>query len=136
MQVSSSFNGTVSNGINNLVGGYAAGFFNDEFVKIGVFQFGAPIAPGSVFAASTGATSFPNNNVTLGWALVTYMPAGDSDIPVDFFTANPRSDFLVEFDRMDHDEVDITTSRRLTATTVEGDNTEVECQALFLHFTN
>lgn len=139
VQVSSARgDGRTSNGITSLVGGYAVGFFNGDETfgppsRIGVFQFGEPIVPGEIF---TTAARFPNNNVTLGWALATNV-AATSQTPVQFFTNNTLSDFLIEFNRVGHNEVNVTTSRRTNTSgtpTVEGDNTSVRTQGLFVHF--
>ena len=72
VQSSSSYNGRFTNGITHVVGGYAVGFFNGEMdgggmMKLGVFQFGTALTPGEIFTTSD---TFPNSNLTLGWALV------------------------------------------------------------------
>lgn len=131
VQVSSAFNGRFSNGITNLVGGYAVGFFNGyNSSKIGVFQFGAPItAPGPVFTSTTSL----NNNTTLGWFLVTSVSANPTQTPVQFFTVNPNTDYLILFDRTSHSDVNIATSHRVSSTAADGDATQVGSTALFLH---
>jgi len=130
---SSAFKGRFTNNILGLVGGYAVGFFNGEMdgsnnVKLGVFQFGAPITSGPIF---TTATPFPNNNITLGWGLVSNTFEG---APGDFFTNNPNSDFFIEFDRTSHTDVEITVGSMVSG--ADTSNDEVECQALFVHFEN
>ncbi|MGP1347534.1 MAG: hypothetical protein ACTS3F_12830 [Phycisphaerales bacterium] len=61
--------------INNLIGGYALGFFskNPGGTPLGVFQFGAPLDQPAFFTTN----SFPNNTTTQGWALLTRSQAGD-----------------------------------------------------------
>ncbi|MEC9374509.1 MAG: hypothetical protein VYC34_11730, partial [Planctomycetota bacterium] len=124
VQVSSAFNGRFSTGITSVVGGYAVGFFNGHGGKLGVFQFGAPLTSSTIFSSA-----YVNNNLTLGWALVTYVPQGDTDTIAEFFTANSGADFAIEFNRTDHDEVSIRTSDDGS-----GDLDEVACQALFVHY--
>ena len=119
---------SVNDDIDAFTGGYAAGVFNGVAtvggnpVRVGVFQFGPQISASTVFTALTGTGSFPNDNVTLGWALVT-SPVTSSNIPN--FLANNGSDFLILFNRTGHNAVDISTS---------ADATEInQGDALFLH---
>ena len=79
--------------INNLVGGYAFGFFNATPENYGVFQFGQPLNEPNVFA-NTGV-SFPNNTITNGWALATVTTAYPN--ANGFFPANNRTDFILVF---------------------------------------
>lgn len=126
VQTSSAFDGRFSNGILGLTGGYGVGFFNGTNDAVGVFQFGAPLTAGGVFD-----TAFPNSNVTLGWALVSYTPQGESDTTAEFFSNNDDSDFLIIFDRTSDNDVEIS-----SASPSGGDTTEVGAQALFVHFDN
>ncbi len=128
VEVSSQFNGRVSDDVDTFPGGYAAGFFNGESSRLGVFQFGSMIAPGSIFGSED---EFPNNNVTKGWALVSNNPGGESDTIVEFFTQNPGAEFVIEFDRTSNSEVEISTSDNGI-----GDLNEVTCQGLFVWYDN
>lgn len=124
----------VGNAIRSFTGGYAAGVFNTAGggspYRIGVFQFGPQIddSATSVFSAITGTGSFPDNNITLGWALVT-APNGPLTDPGAFLAGN-ATDFLIIFNRTGHSNVDI----RTFSISGGGDATEVNRgDALFLH---
>ncbi|TVQ31700.1 MAG: hypothetical protein EA376_08535 [Phycisphaeraceae bacterium] len=135
VQVSSAHAGRFSNTITSLVGGYAVGFFNGERSggmpdKLGAFQFGPMITPGAIFGSGA---PFPNSNVTLGWALATNVPDGETDTRTEFFANNTRADFYIQFDRTGHNLVDISTGA--TASGVASDSETVRLQGLFVHYT-
>ncbi len=113
--------------IRAITGGYATGVFNSEGNgRIGVFQFGPAITASTVFTALTGTGSFPDNNVTLGWALVT-SPVSSTNL-LNFLQTN-ASDFLIIFNRTSNSNVTIR-----TFSSAGGDAEEIEQgQALFLH---
>lgn len=77
--------------INNLVGGYAFGFFNGTDNSYGVFQLGSELSQSSVFPAA----GFPNNSITDGWVLATVSTAFPN--ANGFFPANNRTDFILVF---------------------------------------
>jgi len=77
--------------INNLVGGYAFGFFNGTDNEYGVFQLGRELNSSSVFPTA----GFPNNSVTDGWVLATVSTSFNN--ANGFFPANNRTDFILVF---------------------------------------
>lgn len=85
-------------GIDNLVGGYAFGFFNAAGQDYGVNRFGAPLNATTLFPAG-----FPNSNTTLGWALVTNTFDYSADF-TPFFTNNAFADYVIYFENVDGSE--------------------------------
>jgi len=77
--------------INNLVGGYAFGFFNGTDNSYGVFQLGQELNQSTVFPTA----GFPNNTITNGWVLATVSTAFPN--ANGFFPANNRTDFILVF---------------------------------------
>lgn len=77
--------------INNLVGGYAFGFFNGTDNNYGVFQLGRELNSASVFPTA----GFPNNSITDGWVLATVSTSFPN--ANGFFPANNRTDFILVF---------------------------------------
>lgn len=94
-------------GMNNFVGGYAAGVFVTANAgaavptasnHFGVFQFGPDLNDANVVG-----NSIINNSTTLGWALVTVTnPDGNADTAADdataFFGVNSNLDYFIILD--------------------------------------
>jgi hypothetical protein len=114
-----------NNSIAGLIGGYAMGLYNDDwFGDMGIFQFGAERASGtSLFSAA-----YRSSTTNMGWALVT--SPGDAAAADSFLGAND-ADFLIEFNRTDSDEVEIST---FDGAASEGDTSSVNRgQGYFIH---
>lgn len=94
-----SFGVQIGSGINNLVGGYALGFFNnDDFGRnFGVFQFGAPFANNVLFPGTTAANTFPNSATTQGWALVSSKTGYATVAAARNANTNPDLDYIIYF---------------------------------------
>ncbi|GAB4550675.1 MAG: hypothetical protein Tsb0013_12510 [Phycisphaerales bacterium] len=93
----------MGSGMTQAIGGYGIGVLNISNDTYGVFQFGAPIAAGPVFAANPISGSAAN--ATQGWLLVTTsqeaMPASN------FFTTNPGTDYVIFFDNQGADGIQV-----------------------------
>ncbi|MEM1423368.1 MAG: hypothetical protein AAGH64_05125, partial [Planctomycetota bacterium] len=81
-------------GMTQAVGGYGIGVLNISGSTHGVFQFGAPLPAGPVFASNpiTGSAA----NATQGWLLV--VPSQGFSPASNYFTTNPGSDYIIFFD--------------------------------------
>jgi len=90
-----SFGVQAGTGINNVVGGYAIGIFNNSVNawSYGMFQFGAPRSGTALFSASA---PFSNSSANLGWGLFTSPTAFDPATGIGG-TANPNLDYIILF---------------------------------------
>lgn len=89
----------VNAGINNLIGGYALGVFNDDYWQDswGVFQFGAPFTGNVLFSSASAATTFPNNATTQGWGLFSSKSGYNPATAARGAATNPRLDYVLYF---------------------------------------
>lgn len=89
----------VGSGINNLVGGYALGAFNDGYWygQYGVFQFGAPFTGNVLFPATSATNTFPNNATTQGWGLFTAKSGYNPATTARGSSTNPKLDYVIYF---------------------------------------
>jgi len=83
-----SFGVQAGGSINNLIGGYAFGFFSNVNANLGLFQFGAPMDEAAFFTTNP----FPNNTTTQGWALLSRTQAGEITSSV-----GSRVDYVIWF---------------------------------------
>lgn len=94
-----SFGVQAGSSINNLVGGYACGFFNPGTViaNLGVFQFGVPFTTNVLFSSADAATTFPNNATTQGWGLFSSKTGYNPATTAQSATTNPDLDYIFYF---------------------------------------
>ncbi|MCA9307208.1 MAG: hypothetical protein KDA16_11785 [Phycisphaerales bacterium] len=113
--------------MNNLVGGYALGFFVNNGAQYGINQFGAQISQSSVFPAP-----FSNSTQNRGWVLATIT---NDSTAAGFFTANSNSDYIIKFFN-DGDSHSVDSASPVGGPTSPNDLTSIEgpCAA-FIHYT-
>ncbi len=115
--------------MNNLVGGYALGFFNNTFTDYGVNQFGSLISQSSVFPAN----GFVNSTQNRGWVLATV--TSNHATSASFFTANAKSDYIIKFFN-NGDTILVDSAAPAGGPTSPNDLTSIEAPcAAFIHFT-
>lgn len=117
--------------INNIVGGYAFGFFSNVNANLGLFQFGTPLDQPAFFTANP----FPNNTTTQGWALLSRTQSGEITSSV-----GSRVDYVIWFNNRGIDGIQV---RSLAVQNPSGTNNpndlgEIDAEdipaALFTHF--
>ena len=114
------------------VGGYGIGILNISSDTFGVFQFGAPLPAGPVFAANpvTGSVA----NATQGYLLVTTSEASPA---TNFFTTNIGSDYIIFFDNQGADGIQIRSLSSIPGDANANNLEELpECSAVFVHYIN
>lgn len=115
--------------MNNLVGGYGLGFFNNTFTDYGVNQFGALISQSSVFPAN----GFVNSTQNRGWVLATV--TSNHATSASFFTANAKSDYIIKFFN-NGDTILVDSAAPAGGPTSPNDLTSIDAPcAAFIHYT-
>ncbi len=123
----------MGSGMTQAIGGYGIGVLNISSDNYGVFQFGAPIASGPVFAANPISGSAAN--ATQGWLLVS--TSAESMPATNFFTTNTGSDYIIFFNNQGDDGISV---RSLSVTPGDANPNDLEelseCSAPFVHYIN
>lgn len=136
---------------NQLVGGYAFGFFDGAFGPdatgaggpnarrpFGLFQFGPRLGNGAIFG--TGSSAFPVNGPTKGWALAAAGASASSGSA--FLSANPGSDYAISFKNSGPHptaggaptQIDVTSHSSTATNNAQNLGAVADEQALFVHY--